>query len=67
MMRATLVLSLCKLGLVTRTSRIRSQVDHAPLSVSLFRLPRMQDASGSQNPSLVRGFPQGQTGTTGPK
>ena len=36
LMRATLVLCLCKLGLVTRTSRIRSKVDHAPLSPCLF-------------------------------
>ena len=47
LMRATLVLCLCKLGLVTRTSRIRSKVDHAPLSVCLFAPAH---ASGSQNP-----------------
>ena len=45
--RATLVLCLCQLGLATRTSRIRSKVDHAPLSVCLFSPAH---ASGSQNP-----------------
>ena len=40
-MRATLVLSLCKLGLVTQASSLRSRLDHAtPLSLS--SLPRMQ-------------------------
>ena len=46
-MRATLVLCLCKLGLVTRTSRLSSKVDHAPLSLCLFSPAH---ASGSQNP-----------------
>ena len=52
MMRATLVLCLCNLGLVTRTSRIRSKVDHAPLSVSL----RSRACKRIPEP-LVRGFP----------
>jgi hypothetical protein len=47
LMRVTLVLGLCKLGLVTRTSRIRSKIDHAPLSPCLFSPAH---ASGSQNP-----------------
>ena len=51
-MRATLVLCLCNLGLVTRTSRIRSKVDHAPLSVSL----RSRACKRIPEP-LVRGFP----------
>jgi len=52
LMRATPVLCLCKLGLVTRTSRIRSKVDHAPLSVSL----RSRACKRIPEP-LVRGFP----------
>ena len=47
LMRATLVLCLCKLGLVTRTSRLSSTVDHAPLSLCL---SSPAHASGSQNP-----------------
>jgi hypothetical protein len=67
LMRATLVLYLCKLDLVTRTSRIRSKVDHAPLSVSLRsrackRIPEAEARTPS--PRFPR---QGQTGTTGPK
>ena len=65
MMRATLVLSLCKLGLVTQgqASSLRSRLDHAtPLSVS--SPPRMQVDPRTPSPRFPR---QGQTGTTGPK
>ena len=57
LMRATLVLCLCKLGLVTRTttSRLSSKVDHGPcsaLSVSL-----LSRACKWIPEPLVRGFP----------
>jgi hypothetical protein len=49
LMRATLVLSLCKLGLVTQASRLRSRPDLRPCDSALC-LFSPAHASGSQNP-----------------